>query len=140
MRNVIGEILYSATDYKSLPEISYHFYSSGLQKYRGIMMRFDFIQAKAFYNKIIIGSEKYLSLIAKFVKEDMKDGHRTIVICWTEKQLQAVSDKLTEANIEHRQFYGKKREFSRDDKVLVATFKYAGTGKIKARFHINLSL
>ena len=128
MRNVMGDILYSATDYKAIPEISFHSYQSGLTKYRGAMMRLGFIQSKAFYNKIISGSPKYLKLITRFVQEDQKKGHRTIIICWTEKQLQAISDQLSAAGIEHRQFYGKKREFTKDDKVLVATFKYAGTG------------
>ncbi len=121
MKNVIGEILYDEANYKSVPEITFHLYHSGLEKYSKRMSFLDFIGAKAFYNKIIIDSKKYMDLISKFVKEDMKDNHKTIVICWTEKQLQAISARLTQDGIEHRQFYGKKREFSHDDKVLVVT-------------------
>ena len=128
MKNVIGKILYDEANYKSIPEISFHLYHSGLTNYSKRMGFLDFVTAKAFYNKIITSSKTYMNLISKFVKEDMKAGHKTIVICWTEKQLQAISDRLTQDKIEHRQFYGKKREFSHDDKVLVVTYKYAGTG------------
>ena len=121
MKNVIGEILYDEANYKSVPEISFHLYHSGLTKYAKRMGFLDFIAAKAFYNKVIVDSKAYMDLISKFVKEDMKSGHKTIVICWTEKQLQAISERLTHDKIEHRQFYGKKREFSHDDKVLVVT-------------------
>ena len=127
MKNVIGEILYDEVGYKSIPEITFHLYKSGLEKYSKRMGFLDFIAAKAFYNKIIILSKKYMDLLAKFVQEDMKDHHKTIIICWTEAQLQAISERLTKEGIEHRQFYGKKREFSHDDKVLVVTYKYAGT-------------
>lgn len=121
MKNVIGDILYDEVGYKSIPTISFHLYKSGLEKHSKRMGFLDFIGAKAYYNKIITTSPKYMDLLSKFVKEDMNDGHKTIIICWTEKQLQAISDRLTEDGIEHRQFYGKKREFSHDDKVLVVT-------------------
>ena len=127
MKNVIGEILYEETGYKSIPEISFHLYHSGLEKYSKRMGFLDFIGAKAFYNKVITSSKKYMDLLARFVKEDMKDGHKTIIICWTKKQLEEISARLTHDGIEHRQFYGGQRQFSHDDKVLVVTYKYAGT-------------
>ena len=129
MKNVIGDILYEETSYKSIPEISFHLYHSGLEKYSKRMGFLDFIGAKAFYNKVITSSKKYMDLLARFVKEDMQDGHKTIIICWTKKQLEEISNRLTEEGIEHRQFYGGQRTFSHDDKVLVVTYKYAGTHK-----------
>ena len=127
MKNVIGEILYEEVGYKFIPEVRFHLYKSGLEKHSRRLGFLDFIAAKAYYNKIITSSPKYMDLLARFVKEDMADDHKTIIICWTEKQLQAISDRLTSEGIENRQFYGKQREFSRDDKVLVVTYKYAGT-------------
>lgn len=130
MKNVIGEILYDEVGYKSIPEISFHLYHSGLEKYSKRMGFLDFIGAKAFYNKIITSSKKYMNLLSRFVKEDMKDGHKTIIICWTKKQLEEISARLTKDGIEHRQFYGGQRTFSHDDKVLVVTYKYAGTHRL----------
>lgn len=121
MKNVIGEILYDEAGYKSIPEISFHLYKSGLEKYSKRMGFLDFIGAKAFYNKVITSSEKYMNLISKFVKEDMKDNHKTIIICWTKKQLEDISARLTQDGIEHRQFYGGQRKFSHKDRVLVVT-------------------
>ncbi len=130
MKNVIGEILYEEVGYKSIPEISFHLYYSGLEKYSKKIGFMDFIGAKAFYNKIITSSKKYMDLLSRFVWEDMKDGHKTIIICWTKKQLEEISARLTSEGVEHRQFYGGQRKFSHDDKVLVVTYKYAGTNKL----------
>lgn len=132
MKNVIGEILFDEAEYQLLPEICFHFYKSGLDKYRFVLSKMGFSGMKAFYNKIIINSPTYLDLIARITSEDTKAGYRSIIICWTEKQIQAICERLDEYGITYNQFYGKSREFSRDDVVLVATYAYAGTGKIKA--------
>ena len=128
MKNVIGNILYDEKSYKNKPKISFHYYKSGLQKYNALIMRLDYIQSKAYYNKIIVNSPNYLNLIIKYVKHDLKDQHKIIIVCSTEKQVISISDKLTEEGIENRKFYGKEREFSHDDNVLIVTYKFAGTG------------
>lgn len=129
MKNVIGELLYNEQHYQLKPKIYFHYYRSDLEKMKYMMMKLDFIASKAYYNKNIVNSSNYLNLFPKLVKQDLKDKHKIIIICWTKNQVEIISSKLTECGIKNTRFYGEKREFSTDDDVLVATFKFAGTGK-----------
>jgi superfamily II DNA or RNA helicase len=81
------------------------------------------------YNKIIIESDIYLSLISKYTKNLLENGHRTIIICFTKKQVNLISQKLTEYGVENRRYYGDEREINKsEDNVLVVTYSFAGKG------------
>lgn len=127
--NVIGPIIYNNCDYDYAPEINIIYYKSKLDKYRFMMGKFkDYIQRKAFYNKIICKSETYLNLFPKFIKDDLEQNHKIIVICQTENQIKELSKVLTDNNIKHRQYYGKERIYDKSDNVLLVTYSFAGTG------------
>lgn len=129
MKNTIGDIIFENRDYDYQPEINFIFYKSGLDKYRFVLSKMhEYLQRKAYYNKIICNSEKYLNSFVKFVSDDLKDKHKVIIICQTEKQVLTISETLTKAGIKNTQYYGKEREFDKSDNVLVATYAFAGTG------------
>ena len=129
MKNTVGDIIYENRDYDYQPEINFIFYKSGLDKYRFALSKIQtYINRKAYYNKIICGSDRYLNLFVKYVSDDIKDKHKIIIICQTERQVLAISDILTKNGIKNTQYYGKEREFSTSDNVLVATYAFAGTG------------
>lgn len=129
MENVIGPIIYNGSDYNLIPKLNFVYYYSKLDKYKDVLNRVrDYTAKKAMYNKYICSSENYLNMFPKFVKEDLDNNHKIIIICWTEKQIKAISEKLKEKNIKHIEFYGKSRTFTKEDNVLVATYQFAGTG------------
>lgn len=129
MKNVIGPILYDSKDYDYVPEVNFIYYKSHLDKYRFMLGKVkDFIQRKALYNKIVCRSNYFLRLFPKFIKEDLENKHKIIVICQTENQIKRISDELNENNIPHRKYYGKERIYDKDDNVLLVTYSFAGTG------------
>lgn len=129
MENVIGPIIYNSNDYEFKPDVGIIYYKSKLTKYRGALGRIqDFIARRAFYSKIICKSKEFLGLFPKFIKDDLKNGHKTIVICQTEAQIKSISEELKKHNITHRLYYGKAREYDTSDNVLLVTNSFAGTG------------
>jgi superfamily II DNA or RNA helicase len=135
MKNTIGEIIYETKKYELKPKYYMVYYDSGLseandKKYFKQLMRVkDYIRRKAMYNKIIINSEKYLNLITNYTRNLVNNGHNTIIICFTKKQVNVISDRLKLLNVEHRRFYGDEREIDKEtDRVLVVTYSYAGKG------------
>ena len=129
MENTIGSTIVDNFDYNLIPELHFISYESKLSNYKIMLAKTkDFIMRKAIYNKILVKSETYLDLFPKFIKEDLKNKHKTIIICWTENQVKAISNKLNEHGITCTEYYGKARTFSTDDQTLVATYQFAGTG------------
>ncbi len=129
MDNVIGSLLHSENNYELVPEINFILYESGLYKIRAVLMKLsDYIQKKSFYNKHIIKSNKYFDLILKYTKKSLDENHVVIIICWTKKQVESISDILSKNNIVNRPFYGKQTTFEQTDKVLICTYAYAGHG------------
>lgn len=129
MKNVIGDLIYDTKDYDLVPDIFIHRYSSGLNNYRGVLNKVgNFTMQLSMYNKFIVKSEIYIQKVYQYTKEDLEKGHRVIIICWTEKQVQTISLYLTAHGITNTKFYGKSRNYSTNDKVLVVTYSFAGTG------------
>jgi len=56
------------------------------------------------------------------------EGHRIMILCFTKIQVTTISELLTERGIENTMFYGDQREITYKEKVLVATYSYAGKG------------
>jgi len=135
MKNTIGEIIYETNEYDLKPKYYMVYYDSGLGqkdggKYSKILLRVnDYIKRKAIYNKIIIESESYLKLITNYTKNLLNNDHRTIIICFTKKQVNLISQRLTQIGVENRRYYGDEQEIDKEnDKVLVVTYSFCGKG------------
>lgn len=135
MKNTIGEIIYETNQYEIKPKYYMVYYDSGLseqnegKKLKQLMRVSDYIRRKAMYNKLIVESNNYLHLISTYTKNLLNNGHRIIIICFTKKQVTAISQKLTEYGVENRRYYGEERDINKqEDKVLVVTYSFAGKG------------
>ncbi len=139
MKNTIGEIIYETNEYELKPRYFLVFYDSGLgnkettpgnKDYSKMLMRSgDFIRRKAMYNKIIPQSEKYLQLISTYTRNLVSNDHTVIIICFTKKQVQIISERLTAIGVVNRRYYGEERELDREtDRVLVVTYSFCGKG------------
>lgn len=133
MTNTVGEIIYNTKEYDNIPKYYFVYYHSNLTKintkYQYVLNKMDYIKRKAFWNSISIKSERYLRIIPKYINNLLKHDHKTIVICSTHKQVNAISKKLDELNIKHTRFYGKERNIDKiNDDVIVATYSFTGKG------------
>lgn len=135
MKNTIGEVIYETNEYELKPRYYMVYYDSELGqidggKYSRMLLRVnDYIKRKALYNKFIIQSESYLKLITNYTKNLLKNEHRTIIICFTKKQVMLISERLTKIGVENRRYYGDEQEIDKDnDKVLVVTYSFCGKG------------
>ncbi len=131
MTRTIGEIIYETSDYDLTPKYYFVYYNSLLKGKQ--INSINYIQninmKRGIYNKLITESKVYPEIIKNYTKRLLAVKHRIIIICSTQKQVEIVSDKLTKYNIQNRKFYGKQRELDRKkDKILVATYSYAGAG------------
>jgi superfamily II DNA or RNA helicase len=132
MENCIGKVLYVANDYELVPEYYFVCYNSKLTKYKRVIDRYsnDLIKWRGMYNKFIVTSKKWLDVIVKYCKKTvLEEGHRTVVLCFTGKQIQTISEELDRLGIKHRRFYGKEREIDKEnDRLLLTTYAYTGKG------------
>jgi superfamily II DNA or RNA helicase len=131
MKNTIGEIIYESNDYELIPTYKMIYYNSRLESKSKYMINRvkDFIKQKAMYNKLILKSKIYLDIIISNTINLYNKGHNVIIICLTEKQLMLISKTLTEYGMDHRKFYGKKRDIDKEnDRIIVATYKFVGKG------------
>ncbi len=131
MTRTIGEIIYETSDYDLTPKYYFVYYNSLLKGKQINSLNYvrDVNMKRGIYNKIISDSKVYSEIIKNFTQRLLKVNHKIIIICSTQKQVEVVSDKLTKSQITNRKFYGKQRELDRkNDKVLVATYSYAGAG------------
>jgi superfamily II DNA or RNA helicase len=130
MKNTVGEIISDSKNYDMKPEYRLLSYQSKLDRKKlYVLGKFsDYIQRKSFYNKIIIESMIYRKLILDQTREMLELGHRIIIICFTKKQVTTISEMLTDNGLENKMFYGGDREITYKEKILVATYAYAGKG------------
>jgi superfamily II DNA or RNA helicase len=129
MKNTIGEILYETNVYDLKPKFKLIYYNSGLSKYTYMIGKVgDYLRKKAMYNSIVQKSQVYLDLITDTTKKLLEEKHKTMILCFTEKQVQAISEALTKAGIENLRFYGKEREIQYTEDVIVATYSFCGKG------------
>ena len=130
MKNTVGEIISDSKNYDMKPEYRLLSYQSKLDRKKlYVLGKFsEYIQRKSFYNKIIIESVIYKKLILDQTREMVELGHRVIIICFTKKQVTTLSEMLTDNGLENKMFYGEDREITYNEKILVATYSFAGKG------------
>ncbi len=131
MTRTIGEIIYETSDYDLTPKYFFLYYNSLLKGKQINSLNYvrDINMKRGIYNKLISESNVYSKVIKNYTKRLLAIKHKVIIICSTQKQVEIVSNELTKNNIQNRMFYGKQRELDREnDKVLVATYSYAGAG------------
>ncbi len=131
MTRSIGKILYETNDYKILPKYYFLYYNSGLKGKE--LNKINYIQntniKRGIYNKIIATSKIYVDNVREQTEILLKNNHKIIIICSTQKQVELISQNLTDNGIVNRKFYGKENKLDREkDKVLVATYAYGGAG------------
>lgn len=130
MKYTIGDIIYETHDYELTPQFKFVFYESELKKNRkyAINKTHDYITRKSMYNKFIVESENYLNLITSYTHDLLKENHRIMILCFTKKQVQTISERLQANNIDNTMFYGDAREITYNENVLVTTYAFAGKG------------
>lgn len=131
MANTIGPIISESNEYEIVPEINIVKYDSGLSyKYTSYIMSLsDMMMRRARYNKIILKSEKYMEILQTLNRELYADNHRTINVLMTKEQVNSISGFLENNGIPNIQFYSQQPKVDKkNDKVLVATYKYSGKG------------
>lgn len=131
MENTIGNILYETKVYDLKPQYCLMYYNSKLEgkKLRKLYMMKELFHKRAVYNSIISESKEYLNNITNYTQRLLKEKHKIIIICFTKKQVLNISEQLTNNGIKNRRFYGEERKIDKEnDKVIVATYSYAGTG------------
>ncbi len=131
MENSIGKVVAEESTYDLKPTINYILYDSGLtQKYMNYVKQAqDMLRQRSRYVSILSKSEKYRQLMIDLVRGLLKDGHTIIIIVFTVELVKNISEWLKQSGIENRQFYSKQTELDKTrDKVVVATYGYAGAG------------
>lgn len=133
MKNTIGDIIYELKEYELKPIYKLIYYDSGINaaEYNRKMYYFkDHVRKKAFYNSIIIQSEKYFKIIVENTKVLLKQGHTIIILAFTKNQVKMISEHLDKEGIKNRMYYGDdKRELDKEnEKVIVVTYSFCGKG------------
>ena len=145
MKNTIGEIIYETNDYDLVPEYYFVYYDSELAEqpsgwkrktdgkdisvYTRLSRIQDYVKKKAYYNSVVLKSNRYLRIIRTYTKNLLKNDHRVMIMCMTKKQVTAISEELENFGITNRRFYGEEREIDKiDDKVLVVTYSFCNKG------------
>ncbi len=132
MENTIGKIIYQTKDYDLTPKYFEIFYNSEPENKKIVRQFFavrDFNHRRAIYNELITHSKMYYKVINHYIQRLLKSNYRVMIICFTKKQVKTISEYLRSNNIENRRYYGDEKEIDKEnDKVIVATYSYAGTG------------
>lgn len=130
MTYTIGDIIYETSDYDLIPEFKFVLYNSDLEdKYKYVINKSqDYKIKKAVYNKAIINSDTYLEAIVDYTKKLLSDNHKIMILCFTKKQVETISNLLTNKNIQNTMFYGNQKNINYDEQILVATYSFAGKG------------
>lgn len=131
LSNCIGDLIYSAKEYETIPEVNFIKYDSGLGRkhmYR-ISRSKDYVKMIAFYNSIVWQSQSYLDKIYEITFNLEKKGHCTLIIASTLKQVDAIVQHLKSNGLEAIPFHASERELDRDkDRILVGTQKFISKG------------
>lgn len=131
MDNALGDIIAQDGEYDLVPDINFAYFDSGLTgKYgRAVNYGADMIRKRAIYVSKLMESVAYTNHIVALTRQLLNDGHRIFIVVFTVDLVKHIHDSLALAGIESRQFYSKKKEIDKEnDKVVVATYKYAGAG------------
>ena len=129
--NTIGDIIYDNSTYDLKPQYILYKYSSGLgekyQKQIDYLNTIDFTKGRGKYNNIIVNSESYKKAVLDICQRHPNE--KIIIICFTKQQVIDISKYLSDNNIKNIQFYSGQKEVDKvNDRVLVATYKYASHG------------
>jgi len=130
MKNTVGNIISESKKYDTKPEYRLLYYKSNLDNKKVYVMNKldDYLKKKSFYNKVIIESKSYQNLIVDQTRSMVSKGHRVMILCFTKVQVTTLSGLLTQSGITNTMFYGDQKEINYDEKVLVATYSFAGRG------------
>lgn len=130
MMNTIGDIIYETTDYELTPEFKFIHYESDLPaKNKAVINKTqDYIMRKSMYNKFIVKSEKYLDVIESYTHQLYNQGHKILILCFTKKQVENISDRLNAKGLYNTMFYGEQKEIQYNETILVTTYAFAGKG------------
>ena len=131
MTNTVGYIVSDTYNYEIKPTVNIIKFSSNMDQkvIKSIYRVNDLIKQRAKYNAIITNSPDYIELLVKLNQKLLQKNHRIINIVFTKKQVETISDALTNNNVKNIQFYSEQRELNKtEDNCLVATYKFAGEG------------
>lgn len=129
MKHTIGNVIYESTEYELIPHYKFIYYESNISnKYVYLINKSSYEVSKAIYNKAIIEQKEYLDLILTYTKYLLSAKHKIIIICFTRKQVEIISEMLTQNNIENTMFYGIQKKINYTENILVATYSFAGKG------------
>lgn len=130
MKYTIGDIIYETKNYDLKPLYKFIFYESDIpNKYKfTINKATDYKIRKAIYNKAIIESQNYIDLIVSYTKLLIEQKHKIIILCFTKKQVETLSQILHQHNLENTMFYGDQKNINYTENILVATYSFAGKG------------
>jgi superfamily II DNA or RNA helicase len=131
MHCTIGNIVAVDDQYELVPKINFVQFDSGLHQQfcKFVYQAGDMLRQRSRYISKLTKSAKYKQIMVDLVRGMLTDGHRIIIIVFTVDLVKSISQWLDEVGIENRQFYSKKIEIDKEnDKVVVATYGYAGAG------------
>jgi superfamily II DNA or RNA helicase len=130
MTNTVGDIISESVEYEEVPAINFVKYHSNLPQksiqYIHKMNNYDFIAGRSAYNKMIVESKEYISVINKIVNKLIKNKHVIIIIAFTKKQVELISESLDHPN---KTYYAKKNDLDKEkDNIIVSTYSKTGKG------------
>ena len=137
LHNTIGPILVKSKEYEIIPQITFVKYNSMLseimnnKKYNSMKYLFtkDRLLGNAKYNSSIVESMVYFEVIRYLVTKLKAAKHKVIIIAFTKKQVESISNVLSKAGIKNIMFYSKQQKVNKKkDNVLVATYQFASHG------------
>ena len=131
MENTIGSLIFESNEYEMTPEYKMIFYNSGLQKHSYVMntLLTDYIQKKGYYNKILVNSDIYVTLVVKLAKKLREKGHNVYIVCMNKKQVEIISENLEMKGLENRRYTGDETEIDKEnDNIIVSTYAFTGKG------------
>jgi superfamily II DNA or RNA helicase len=130
MKNTIGEIISDTKRYDIKPTYKLVYYKSNLSSKEIFILNKinDYLTRKAIYNKLIVNSQSYLQTILENTQKLIKDNHRIMILCFTKKQVLAISELLDRNNIVNKKFYGDERDIEYNENIIITTYSYAGKG------------
>ncbi len=130
MKNTVGEIISNSKNYDTKPKYTLIHYKSNLDNKKQYVLNKmnDYLKKKSFYNKVIVESTEYQNLVVNQTIAMLKKGHRVMILCFTKAQVKKLSEQLDYRDIENTKFFGEQREITYTEKLLVATYAYAGKG------------
>lgn len=130
MKNTIGNIIFESNEYPVVPNCYIQYFDSKLTKYKYIYKISDFIKQRAMYNKFIVNSESYFDSIIDVVNQMRANNEdpQILIIAMTLNQIDLISGKLTEHNLDHEILTGAHSEISETCNIIVGTYKFCNAG------------